>query len=481
MMSQRIIAFVAFAAALFGPGSASVPAARPASLEGVAAYSLPKITPPGFGICRGILDWVPVSKTQAVAFAVNRKASAAANRDASSRDDSLHSFVLSKTGAASGTRAFASGLGQPRAAAGFWIEGGAPHGLLFVLFNNYDPAKDRQFARIAVAKFDAAGKRTSGWKTLFQFDPGRKAYFDDEALYAARGPRSIALVVSGHFYLYGQGPDHFSRAYFLEAQVTNGSLAGPVLPLTLPAAGEFVFARGSSPDWNGAAWLVPVSAALYSRAGDGDTVLENRALVYSVSPPSGVVQNEIAHDTSSKSLAYESLVLAPDPANAAGRLLFVRHRTPIPANRQRLDMYEYDYSLKRLGATGALVSARTLSLPKTAHKLVYSPAYTNMIEFDYWSRGVVRGEKLYLSNARTLLSRGGGSAERFEQQVNFYEVNLRTAAVEHRARAIQLWARLWMEEPILHAFPGGALVVVNAAYHTQDPYSTDNTFTRFAD
>jgi hypothetical protein len=468
MKRTRPVIMMAFCAALLTP---SIQNAAPVR-EGVAVYSLPKIKPSGFNVYQGIVEWVPISATQAVAFARNNNRSTGAH--------SLKSYLLTKTGVASDSRAFASGLGSPRAAAGFWIEGGTPHGLLFVLFEEYDPATGTEFGQVAVAMFDAAGKRTRPWKTLLRIDPGKNGYIADEALHAVRGPASIAVVVSGQFSAADKSSVKNSRVYFLEANLAAGGLIGPVVPLALPAEGKDVYALGSRPDWNGSAWLVPVSATIFEPGKGWEDISANRVLVYTVSAAHAAVANEIAQDGGLTLMAYDTLALAPDPAFAAARLLFVGHRTPLAASRRRLEMFRYDYSLKSLNKAGQLVRSRALSMPRTAHKAAYDPAYKVVGEYDYWSMGVARGEKLYLSNGRTVES-AGIHGYRYEQQVNFYEIGLRVAGVEHRARTISLWPEIEWQAPILHAFPGGPLAVVNSAYHTLSPYLRENTITRFTD
>ncbi len=468
MKLTRTAMAMGFIAALFAP---TVQNAAPVR-DGVAPYSLPKIKPSGFNVYQGIVEWVPISASRAVAFARNN------NR--STGEHSLKTYLLTKTGVASVSRAFASGLGSPRAAAGFWIEGETPYGLLFVLFEKYDPATRTEFGQVVVARFDAAGKRTRPCKTLLRIDPGKKGYIGDEALHAVRGPNSIAVVVSGQFSAVDKSNVKNSRVYFLETNLASGGLIGPVIPLGLPAEGKDVYALGSRPDWNGAAWLVPVSATIFEPGKGWEDIVDNRVLVYAVSPAHTAVVNEISHDAGLTTMAYGGLALAPDPVSATARLLFVGHRTPLSASRQRLDMFRYDYSLKSLDATGHLIRSRVLSMPQTVHKATYDPAYKVVGEYDGWSMGAVRGEKLYLSNGRTV-EFAGINGYRYEQQVNFFEIGLRAAAVEHRARTISLRPEIEWLAPILHAFPRGPLAVVNNADHTLSPYLQENYITRFTD
>jgi len=477
MKLARTVVIMAFISVVIAPSVQNTAPGR----DGAAAYSLTKIKPAGFGVYQGILDWVPISSTRSIAFARNRYGSAP--------DFSIRSFVLSKTGAVSSFQTIGTGMGTPRAAAALWIESGAaadaagPYGLVFVLFEIFQENPFKQTNSVRAAKFNASGKRIGAWRELLRFELGKNEYFSDEDLFACRGPNSIGVSASGTISTSGPSSDMSSRLYFLEASLQDGALVGAAVPLTLPEPTRDVEALASRPSWTGTAWLVPATATVYKKGGGWETVLGNRALVYSVSSgtPRRVVRREVARDAVLSPGTYAAPSMAPFPGTAGDQLLFVRHRKPIPENQRNLDMFQYDYSLKRLDASGKVLESTTLTLPAPAHKLAYDPAYEFQWEWDEWSESLDRNGKLYLSQCRSLEIFDSDQNYKYEQQLNFFEIEPRSGAVEHRARAVTVWNEVLLFQPLIDAFPGGPIAVVNRAYHTPSPYAWDNYITRFGD
>lgn len=477
MKFSRTVVVLAFIAELLAP---SVQIAAPIE-EGVAAYSLAKIKPAGFGVYQGILDWAPISSTRSIAFARNRYGSAP--------DYSIRSFVLSRTGAASSFRTIGTGMGNPRAAAALWIESGGAtdaagsYGLVFVLFQTYQENPSRETNSVRVAKFDASGKRIGAWRELLRIQLGKDEYFSDEDLFACRGPNSIGVTASGTISTRGPASDMSSRLHFLEAGLPDGALIGPAVPLTLPEPARDVQALASRPSWTGTSWLVPAAATVYKKGGGWEAVLGNRALVYSISggTPRQVVRREIARDAVLSPETYAALCLTPFSGTAGDQLFFVRHRKPIPENLRQLDMFQYDYSLKRLDASGRVLKSTALTLPAAAHKLTYNPAYEFQWEWDEWSEGLARNGKIYISQCRSIEIFRGSQDRKYEQQVNFFEIDPLAGAVEHRARAITIWNEITFFQPLIDVFRGGPIAVVNRAYHYASPYPWDNYITRFGD
>ncbi len=446
-----------------------------------ATYPLKKIPPKGFQTYQGILDWTPVSSTQAIAFARNRFTNVL--------DSNLRSFSLGKTGSTSSSRIIASDMGWARAAACLWIDNSgaasrqpsAPYGLLFVLFENSGTTTDS--ASVQVARFNSAGALTSEWKEIFTLTTSAGWYITDEALFASNRGGSIGVVPSLALGQSSSKGGYDSRVYFLECNLQDGGLIGSVARLALPSDGKDVYGIGFSPLWNGSSWLVPVTASLYKPATGWLNVRENRALVYSVSgsPAHKAALKQIGKDAADSPHTFSELVLTPYPDSSTDTLLFVRHRTLIPESRQRLDMFTYDYSIKRLNKHGGTLKSLPVAIPVPAHKIIYDPDSKLQWEDDFWSSCVATGQTLLLSQAHTVefYAQSGGS-NLYEQAVGFYAINATTGEVELRAQAINLWSEVELFRPLLHEFPGSSIGVINCAYHTPSPYPWDNYLSLFA-
>jgi hypothetical protein len=477
MKLSRTIVVLAFFAALLIPSNQE---AAPGG-DGVAGYSLPKIKPTGFNVYQGILDWAPVSSTKAVAFARNMVDGSYAY--------SLKSFVLSKTGGASSSRTIATGMGVPLAAAALWIEAGGPtesagsYGFVYVLFEVEESDPRREIGSLRMAKFDASGKRIGNWAELLRVELGEDQYFSDANLFASRGAQTIGIAPSFAISARGSLGGETSRLYFLEASPLDGLLTSATITLPLPEPTRDVQALAARPSWTGTGWLIPAAATVYKKGGNWEDIVGNRALVYSVSNQATltVARREIARDGGLTPDAYGALALTPLPGGAGDQLLFVRHRKPVPESRRKLDMFQYDYSLKRLDPSGKILKNTVLTFPAPAHKLTYDPAYEFQWEWDEWSEGLARKGKIYLSQCRSIEIYRGSQDRKCEQQVNFFEIDPLAGAVEHRARAVTVWNEVLLFQPLIDAFPGGPIAVVNRAYHTPSPYAWDNYITRFGD
>ncbi len=445
----------------------------------VTPYPLKKVALKGFQISQGILAWAPVSSSKAVAFARDKAA------DGSGW--SLRSFSLTTAGGTTSSQRIAAEMGIPVAATCFWIDSAstshaparAPYGLLFVLFEEYGTNTDT--ATLSVAIFNASGARTSDWKELLTITTSEDWYISGEDLFASNRGESIGIVPSlafGHRIANG-GFD--SRVYFLEASVADGSLIGNSTSLSLPSNGMDVYGTGFLPLWNGTSWIVPVTASLYEPATGWAKVLENRALVYTVS-------GDIAHRTAMKKVAkdaidspatYSEMFLTPYPGSATDSLMFVRHRRPISKSQQQLDMFAYDHSIKRLDSKGRTLKSVAVTIPAPAHKMTYDPASELAWEYDYWSALVSSGESVLLSQSHTIeVSTSQGF--QYEQAAGFYAINALTGAVELRAQTINLWKDVLLFRPLIHSFSASSVAVVNRAYHTPSPYPWDNYFSVFS-
>ncbi|MBN2205914.1 MAG: hypothetical protein JW742_00795, partial [Candidatus Aminicenantes bacterium] len=153
--------------AILGVGLWAAAAAASSPTDGAAVYPLKRLKPAGFGIFKGVLDWVPVSAKAGVAFA--------GNYDKSSDLGSLASFKIGGAGVASPARTIAENKGQPWGAACVWIEGGAaarkgasPFGYVFALFEVIVSKPRSETASVWMARFDAEGKVLGDWTEILK-------------------------------------------------------------------------------------------------------------------------------------------------------------------------------------------------------------------------------------------------------------------------------------------------------------------------
>ncbi len=442
----------------------------------VLSYPLIKIVPKGFSVYQGIWDWVPVSADKGIAFA--------RNKDEKTGNYSLVSYSLSKEGVCSSPRTIAAGI-NPRAAACVWIDDGVsgdraagPYGLVFVLSETWGKSTDT--ATVSVAKFNSSGGVVGGWTQILKATTPKGWYICEEALFALRRGKSVGVVPTLCLQKHsGYSPK--SLIYFLEAAAADGGLIGGAKQLPLPKNGRDIYGLGFAPGWNGTSWLVPAATTAYKPNGDWKDILENKALVYVVSggETHTAVMNEIATDKVISAGTYD-LCLTRHPESDADMLMFVRHRTLIPKSQQKLDLFKYDFSLKRLDIRGQLVNSVAVSLPAPVHKLVYDAAYKLWWEYDYLSECLAKDGTIYISRARTveLLKENSGD-EKYEQEVDFYAVNPLTGAAGHRARTVHVWDKINLFRPWIDIFPGGPIGVVNCAYHIPSPYPWDNYLALF--
>jgi len=444
----------------------------------VPGYSLRKLVPKGFSVYQGILDWVPVSSTLGIAFA--------RNYDKIADVYSLASYSFSKTGVCSSSRTIATGKGSPRGAACFWITDGvsgeraaSAYGLVFVLFN--EAYSNYEAAAVYVAKFDSSGGVSGRWKQIFREVTPKGWYIYAKSLFAFRGGQSIGIVPSLTFRKIQQTGQR-SLAYFLEADIKDGSLIGSTKQLPLPIQGHSYSVRGFAPGWNGTSWLVPVAATMSkSGAATEDDILGNKALVCVVSGKAthAAVLSEIAEDALMSRDTYE-LALTSYPGSSTDMSMFVRHRTPLQESQRKLDMFKYDFSLKRLDVRGRLVTTRSVSIAAPVHKLAYDVAYEPWLEDDSWSECLVRSGTIYLARAHSVVMiKKHAWAMKYEQEFDFYAINSLTGDVSHKARTVATWDLILLLKPWIDSFPGGPIAVVNYAYFMTAPYARDNFLTLF--
>lgn len=471
---------------LVGAGILLTGTAASAGPNGVTDYPLKRLNPAGFSVFRGVLDWVPVSKTAGIAFA--------SDYNQGTDEGSLASFKISNAGVASAGRTIASGKGRPWEAACVWFEGGAsgaeagtPFGYVFVLFELYIEKPESETASVWMAKFDTQGKVVGSWKEILKIKTPAGRYINSEALFAAGRGRSIAIVPSLSY--SGQGGQRKSLVYFLEIDSQKGTLIGTPALLKLPQSGDYTEAMGYAPAWNGRSWLVPLAVMLLKSPGKDADILGKKALVYAVGSDAAhkAVSHVIASDMTPGWEPYGDMWLTSYPGSASDQLLFLKKQDEIPKAKQKLDMFEYGFSLNRIDETGKLVKSKALSVPALTHELVYDPAAHIEWPEDFWTPIVAKDGTLFLSRAHTIndwKSSGSeprdGSTDRYEQQYCFYSINALTGAVALKAQSFALEKNAMVLQPLIRPFPSGSLSVVNTIWFYSGVYPRWSYFSKFA-
>jgi len=447
--------------------------------SGIAPYPLKRISPKGFSIYKGILDWVPVPGQKAVAFAMNE--------NADSEEYSLRSFQFSETGATSTAHTIASGLGRSWAAAAVWIDdaaGGsgeaAGHGLFFVIFEKEYGNEHRAVATLYVGMFDSSGQLVGSMKELLAIE-ARNAYFFGEDLYATRNGSSIG-VVSSFSMRDDDGDPGPSQVHFIEVGTQDGRVIGQKVTLPLPQSGQLVEAFGCKPAWNGTSWLVPVRAVLYKRSGDSYTVRRNEALVCTVSgnPSHKTASRLIAKDPVPDWREYRDMHLAPYPGSSTDFLLFVKLEKPIPEDERKQDYLEYDFTLTRLDKTGKSVQRIDLAVPALTHKAPYDPDYEPEWPDDLWSEFVARDGTLFISRAHDMtLWDGSHDKSVWEQQYGLYSIDAATGAVTVEALSFLKQKGFEFEGVVIRSLSDKRFAVVNDIYPTTGNYQRQSYYSQF--
>jgi len=461
-------------------------AAASAGPDGVPDYPLKKLSTKGFGVFKGVFDWVPVSKTSAVAFAGNQ----VANTD----NYSLVSFKMSNSGVASSPQTIATGKGRPRAVACVWFESGAagvdagtPFGYVFVLFEVYISNPESETASVWMAKFNSQGKVVGSWKEILKVKTPADRYINGEYIYAFGGENSVVVIPSLSYDVDGgQGK---SLVYFIEIDSQQGALIGTPILLPLPQNGDYVEAQGYAPAWNGLSWLVPVSAILYKSPGEEENIFGKKAFIYTVGADAAhkAVAHGIASDMTTGWSLFSDMWLTPYPNSASDHLLFLKKQKEIPEAQRKQDMFAYSFSLNKIDATGTLLKSQKIAVPALTHKLVYEKESELDWPDDYWSPPIVRNGTLFISRAHSMSvwkKNGSGQRDRgtgrFEQQYDFYAINPLTGAVTLKAQSFRFEKEANVMEPLIRVFPPGSLSVVNSIWFYSGDYPRWSYFSKFA-
>ena len=469
-----------------GAGILLAGAAAIAGLDGVPAYPLKKLSTKGFGVFKGVFDWVPVSKTSAVAFA--------GNQVKGTENHSLVSFKMSNTGAVSSSQTIATGKGRPRAVACVWFESGAagvdagtPFGYVFVLYEVYISNPESETASVWMAKFDSQGKVVGSWKEILKVKTPADRYINGEYIYAFGGENSVAVIPSLSYDVEGgQGK---SLVYFIEIDSQQGALIGTPVLLPLPQNGDYVEAQGYAPAWNGLSWLVPVSAILYKSPGEEENIFGKKAFIYTVGADAAhkAVAHGIASDMTTGWSFYSDMWLTPYPNSASDHLLFLKKQKEIPEAQRKQDMFAYSFSLNKIDATGTLLKSQKIAVPALTHKLVYDPDAKTKYPDDYWTPPAAKDGTLFISRAHTIndwkksgSGRRDGGTSRYEQQYCFYSINPLTGAVALKAQSFTLENDAMVLPPKIKAFSSSLLAVVNTIWFNSGDYPRWSYFSKFA-
>jgi hypothetical protein len=460
-------------------------AAASAGPDGVPAYPLKKLSTGGFGVFKGVFDWVPVSQTSAVAFA--------GNQGKGTYNYSLVSFKMSNTGAVSPPQTIATGKGRPLEAACVWFEGGlagvdagTPFGYVFVLFEVDISSPKSETASVWMAKFDSQGKVVGDWKELLKVKTPAGRYIGSENIFALSRGSSVAVVPTLS-YNYNQG-QRKSLVYFLEIGSQQGDLVGTPVLLQLPQGGDYLDAQGYAPAWNGLCWLVPVAAVLMKSPGGEEDIYGKKAFVYTVGSDAAhkAVAHGIASDMTPGWEPYGDMWLTPYPDTAADQILFLKKQKYVPEAKRKLDMFSYSFSLNRIGGAGTLLNSQKISVPVLTHKLVYDPDAEIEYPDDIWSPLAARGGTLYTSRAHSIYDRKNGAngrkdgdSNRYEQQYCFYSINALTGAVALKAQSFTFEKEAFVLEPLIRAFSSGSLAVVNTIWFYSGDYPRWSYFSKF--
>jgi len=432
------------------------------------------------------VDWVPVSKTSAVAFA--------GNQGKGTENYSLVSFKMSNTGAVSPPQTVATGKGRPWAVACVWFESGAagvdagtPFGYVFVLFEVYISSPESETATVTMAKFDSQGKVVGGWKEFLKVKTPAGRNIGGEYLFAFSRGSSLAVVPSLH-YNSRQG-QRKSLVYFIEINSQNGALIGKPVLMPLPQSGDYIDAVGYAPGWNGLSRLVPVAATLLKSPGKDADIFGKKAFVYTVGADAvhKAVAHEIASDMTPGWGPYGDMWLTPYPNSASDQLLFLKKQKEIAEAQRKQDMFTYSFSLNRIDATGTLLKSRKISVPGLTHRLAYDPAAKTEYPDDYWTPPAAKDGTLFISRAHTIndwkksgSGRRDGGTSRYEQQYCFYSINALTGAVALKAQSFTLEKDAMVIPPKIKAFPSGPLAVVNTIWFYSGDYPRWSYFSKFA-
>jgi hypothetical protein len=471
---------------LVGAGILLAGAAASAGPDGVPAYSLKKLSPKGFGVFKGVLDWVPVSKTSAVAFA--------GNQVKGTDNNSLVSFKMSNSGVPSDAQTIATGKGKPWEAACVWLESGAngagagtPFGYVFVLFEVYVSKPESETASVWMAKFDSRGKVVGDWKELLKVKTPAGRSINDEHLFAHSRGSSVAVVASlSHDNRQGQRK---ALVYFLEIGGQQGALVGKPVLLPLPQNGDYLEATGYAPAWNGLCWLVPVAATLRKSPGVWEDITGKKALVCTVGADTAhkAVAHDIASDMTTGWGPYGDMWLTPYPNSASDHLLFLKKQKEVPEAQRKQDLFSYSFSLNKIDGTGNLLKTQKIAVPALTHKLAYDPDATIEYPDDYWTPLTAKDGTLFISRAHTIndwkrsgSGRRDGSTDRYEQQYCFYTLNALTGAVALKAQSFTLENEAMVLQPVIKAFSSSSLAVVNTIWFYYGDYPRWSYFSKFA-
>ena len=465
------------AAALILAVSSPMEASSP---EGAAPapYPLLRISPAGFHTYQGVLTWAPASATMGVAFAVDQVTTTSRR---------LMSFRISNAGQPSSALEFASGMGWPLSATALWFpadgraagagSGAAAHGLVFVAFEDRDGPYVTKSVSLKVAKFNSAGRRTSGWRTLLGKTTPDGAEMIVYPCDAAASGSTAAVVLGMYYATRATGNIRRSAATFVETD-RDGVPIGSSVAIPYENSGQLQVAQPFKPFWNGRRWLVSDRRRRFSAVpGSWKDITGNRVLVYSVSsgPEHEVEGSLIAEDTQDIWLSFHFLGLAPWPGSSTDAVLFLEQWKWLPPALQKYEFFTGGFMLTRLDAYGTPGQSVTARIPAITHQLAYDSSYGISTQSDYFSAPLIRDGRLLISRAYGVSPwkwTPAGVIYRNEQQFLFYTINPSTGAANLKARTFMSFIGKGVAPPAAGEFPSGPMAVLNNLFGNSQAWAT---------
>ncbi len=472
-------------------GGILLPGVRPAAPPNDGAVPDYRVTwffPQGFSHSAGIYDMVPVSKSSGVAFAGNMTSTGFVN--------SLLTYQLTGSGVTTRGRMFGSGMGEIRKIAALWItSSGSGYGLVYALFETAHSNPEWSALSLRIAKFNASGQRTSGWKEIWNLSTPQNTYVVDARLNATNRGDLIGVVFSVWVAYAEPWRNQKSLVYFFEANIKNGQPTHSLISTPVYGDGSLVGCSVYRPAWNGSYWLVPVSDYVYLSPGGEDDIYLGETSILAIGSDTSqpvvlLTQIKYSKDTS---MTFGDLALAPYPGSTTDQWLFIKTAKAISQAQRKLDKYQFGFSLVRLNSEGHTVQTKTLAISTLAHRLAYDPAYEIYYEYDSFSPIVASAAsgtpQLFLSRIHTtnLVKKDDYMADHpSEQQFSLYDINARTGGVALKNKYVTKGSIgvQYGRRPIIFVFPGGPLAVVNNLIVDTFPFdawSGISTFPHLAD
>jgi hypothetical protein len=465
-----------------------------------------RINVAGADTYQGILDWIPVSKKSAVAFARSKTTVPALKYN-------LISFTLSSHGKPSIPQQASEDEGLPYCASAVWLDGGTPEsaagvgrGLVFVLFSNYATISGDapEIAFLRCAEFNEAGDILGGWKTLTILESEAGTYIAGYSLRAVRAGDRIGIAYSVQFWHWSSpywGPVE-SMLFFTETDLDGTPLGDPTR-LKIYKGGIKQSAKTFDVAWNGERWLVASSVSRKAIVNSQIATLLNEVVIHSLTTGENrtamsrqliAVKNPNLYAYDSLSFAQPALATAPAASHDFTYLLvdslFASGDDPdsILNLGSIYTLYRIDWRGKKIGKPLELslpplsltidsVPGQSARYHDYASYLLSPPLDTASAQAGGFSPSQFlfsRAFSIWLANYE-----GGQLKYQYEQIFAFYSLEPESGAVELISEGHYSWIRVICQHPLI-GWMRGSPVVINDAYTDVSPYKHDSYFSRFA-